>query len=61
MAKTNQEFADELSRLGKREARLMAKLQKVQTDRCDLLQEVAAITGSDEIIATAAAPKTEPE
>jgi len=57
----HQEIAEKLAKLGRREARHMAKLQEIQAERCELLQACAADTGDEEIIALAAAPKTEPE
>lgn len=54
----NNTIAKELARLGKREARLTAKLVAVQGERCQLLQGVASEASLDpDVVALTVAPK----
>ena len=52
------DIARKLAKLGKHEARLMAKLAEVQAERCALLQSVAQEADLEpEVVALSVAPK----
>jgi hypothetical protein len=52
------EIATKLADFGRREARLMRKLAKVQAQRCSLLSEVAKHAGlQPDVMAQSVAPK----
>lgn len=56
------EIAKELSKLGRQEARIMAKLSVVQAKRCEVLQSVAQsdeVDLSPDVAALTVAPKDE--
>lgn len=56
------ETAKKLAKLGRQEARLMAKLAAVQAERCELLQCVVPEAGLEpEVAALVVAPKDDGE